>query len=504
MSLQNSVERWGIFEVSVQGPKEGNPFLEQSITGVFSGKNETLTVDGFYDGDGIYKVRFMPSFAEDYTYSVTASFLQKPLTGAFQVTAAAEGNHGPVYVNGCHFAYADGTPHFSVGTTCYVWSLQSEELQRQTLETLSQGYFNKVRFCIFPKHYLYNLNEPVSYPYEGTPCEPPAEITGDFSRLMGVQPGNHWDFTRFNPAHFRHLEDCIVKLGDMGIEADIIVMHPYDRWGFSEMTKEQDDLYWHYVVARLSAYRNVWWSLANEYDLLRKKNIEDWERYAGILCEKDPYNHLRSVHNCHTMYDFSRPWITHCSIQRTDIYKCAELVDQYRERFGKPVVLDEIAYEGNIDQGWGNISGQELTRRFWEATVRGGYAGHGETYVHPQGILWWSHGGTLHGESHKRIRFLYEEVLKKIPGPGLKRVNFTWDDSTATIDCLQPSGFYLIYLGFFRPTSRRLNFDPNHTYRVEVIDTWEMTITDAGIYHGRDAVALPGKEYMALRVTLLS
>ena len=36
------------------------------------------------------------------------------------------------------------------------------------------------------------------------------------------------------------------------------------------------------------------------------------------------------------------------------------------------------------------ISGQELVRRFWEATVRGGYAGHGETYVNPDDILWWS------------------------------------------------------------------------------------------------------------------
>lgn len=58
---------------------------------------------------------------------------------------------------------------------------------------------------------------------------------------------------------------------DLGIQADIIVMHPYDRWGFSEMSAECDDLYWKYLIARVSAYRNVWWSLANEYDLSRKR-----------------------------------------------------------------------------------------------------------------------------------------------------------------------------------------------------------------------------------------
>ena len=35
---------------------------------LFAVKNEKKTVDGFYDGDGIYKVRFMPSFTDEYTF----------------------------------------------------------------------------------------------------------------------------------------------------------------------------------------------------------------------------------------------------------------------------------------------------------------------------------------------------------------------------------------------------------------------------------------------------
>ena len=86
---------------------------------------------------------------------------------------------------------------------------------------------------------------------------------------------------------------------------------------------------------------------------------------------------MRSIHNCAHFYDYSRPWVTHCSIQRQDLYKSAELVETWRESYRKPVILDEICYEGDIQHGWGNISGQELVRRFWEAAVRGGYAGHG-------------------------------------------------------------------------------------------------------------------------------
>ena len=74
------------------------------------------------------------------------------------------------------------------------------------------------------------------------------------------------------------------------------------------------------------------------------------------------------------MYDHSRGWITHCSLQRIDLYRTAENVEIWRPQYGKPCVLDEIAYEGNLPFGWGNISGEEMTRRFWEAYTRGGYA----------------------------------------------------------------------------------------------------------------------------------
>ena len=60
------VPRWGIQEVAVCGPQEGNPFTEHRIRGCFQGKNETVEAEGFYDGEGRYLVRFMPSFEGEY------------------------------------------------------------------------------------------------------------------------------------------------------------------------------------------------------------------------------------------------------------------------------------------------------------------------------------------------------------------------------------------------------------------------------------------------------
>lgn len=293
------------------------------------------------------------------------------------------------------------------------------------------------------------------------------------------------------------------KLMELGIEADIIVMHPYDRWGFSCMSKEEDDLYWRYVLARFSAYRNVWWSLANEYDLMEHKTLKDWERYARIICEEDPYSHLRSIHNCHGFYDYRRPWVTHCSIQRQDPYLSAKNVAQWREIYRKPVVLDEICYEGNLQFGWGNISGRELVRRFWEAFLRGGYAGHGETLLNPEEELWWSHGGKLRGESWKRVGFLYD-IISKVPGHGIAPYDLKWDCVCGVPESewrRAVKSWYLIYYGFTCPAFKEFYFDDTTEFRVEVIDTWNMTIEDRGTEKGKFRVELSGREYMAVRLT---
>ncbi len=496
-----TVEKWGLFEVAVMGPKEGNPFVEKSFRGIFRGKNETLEAEGFYDGEGLYKVRFMPSFEGDYQYETMGNFPEANTSGRFAVTPPARGNHGPVRVaNTYHFAYEDGTPYYSVGTTCYVWSHQPEAVRQKTLEELSKGYFNKMRFCVFPKHYIHNFKDPETFPYEGTPVDN-SNLTEETFSYETDFSGNNWDFTRFCPEHFRRIEKAILELQNLGIEADLIVMHPYDRWGFSKMSKEEDDLYWHYVIARFSAYRNIWWSLANEYDLMKAKTLEDWERYASLLCAHDPYRHLRSIHNCIAFYDHTRPWITHCSLQRQDLYRHVEYTGDYRIKYGKPVVWDEIAYEGNLDMGWGNISPQELTRRFWEASLRGGYAGHGETYLDPENdILWWSHGGTLHGESPVRIKFLHS-ILAETPAHGLRPAPGIFDETVAVPDSPTFEGGYeLHYYGFGRPSFRDFQKPEGEIWQAEVIDTWEMTVSDCGTQSGRFRISLPGKEYMAVRL----
>ncbi|MEH7492016.1 DUF5605 domain-containing protein [Neobacillus niacini] len=474
-----SVRKWNVIELEFEGPSHGNPFLDVALSVEFSSESKTVEVLGFYDGEGIYRARFMPDKEGNWTYKTKSSARSLDgISGKFVCTAPLEGNRGPVRVNNTfHFSYTDGTPYIPVGTTCYAWVHQDEHLINETLDTLKASPFNKMRMCVFPKAYKFNTNEPNYFPFEA------------------LKEG--WDFTKFNPVFFQHLEQRILELGKLGIEADIILFHPYDRWGFANMNKAQDDRYLRYIVARLSAYRNVWWSLANEYDVMLSKDSDDWERFAKVVTENDPYNHLISIHNCLQFYDYLRPWITHCSVQRIDAYKTAENTDEWRKQWNKPIVIDECAYEGDIDQVWGNITGEEMTRRFWEGAVRGGYVGHGETYINSEEVLWWSKGGKLYGSSPERIAFL-RRIMEDGPKNGLNRLDVSWDYPAAGI----LDEYYLFYYGFNQPRFREFQMKPGIQFKVEVIDTWNMTIEELeGNFEGKFQIELPGRQYMAVRMS---
>ena len=56
--------------------------------------------------------------------------------------------------------------YYPFGTTVYALAHQEESIIEETLDTLKNSPFNKVRMCVFPKHCQYNNNEPRFYPFE--------------------------------------------------------------------------------------------------------------------------------------------------------------------------------------------------------------------------------------------------------------------------------------------------------------------------------------------------
>lgn len=471
-----NVTQYDRYEISLEGPSTGNPFTEVEFGCEFSIGHRVVPVRGFYDGAGCYKVRLMPGEPGEWSYRTISNDAQLDgKIGSFLVEPAPSG--GPVRVVGHGFAYADGTRYVPIGTTCYAWVHQPRSLRDRTMETLASSPFTKIRMCVFPKHYRYNHNEPERFVFPGSLAE-------------------GFDLSRFDPEFFAEFEFELDRLLHLGIEADVILFHPYDRWGFQRLDEETEQRYLRYIVARLAAFRNVWWSMANEWDFMKEKSELDFDRYFRTVQAEDPYAHPRSVHNGHVFYDHSRPWVTHASIQGSNTERSSVWLAEY----DKPVVIDECCYEGDIREHWGNIAGAELLRRQWTAVVHGGWPGaHGETYYNEQETLWWSKGGTLIGDAPERIAFMKRilddappgELVPERPVSGLQRLAV--DDE-----------YFLYYLGFQRPSWKDIALPNGRTYEVEVIDTWEMTVTSRGRFSGETRVELPGKEYMAIRVRAVS
>ncbi len=499
---QKSVQQWDVFEVQLSGPAGGNPFTDVQLSCNFSDGTRTVTVNGFYDGDGVYRIRFMPDHPGGWSYTTGSNApALAGKTGSFQVTPATGKDHGPVYVrNTYHFAYGDGTPYNEIGTTSYIWVHAPDDWEDVTLKTLADSPFNKIRMLIFPHDYNFRKTiAPTLFPFVGT-------------------PPRDWDYTRFNPAFFQHLEKRIGQLRDLNIEADLILFHPYgnsygpNNSGFNNMGRAADDRYLRYIVARLAAYRNVWWSLANEWDFIRVKTEADFVHYGEVVSSNDPYGHMLSIHNGALIFNNTLPWITHSSIQNGDAVVESSRAELYRDVFRKPVVYDEVKYEGTGAARWAQLTPEEMVHRFWEGTIGGTYVGHSE-YDVVDGDYWLAYGGKLYGQSPPRLAFL-KKVLDDGPARGIDQIDKWQDSPVAGV----PGQYYLVYFGLNKPTTWAFQLYKNGLrdglhFKVEILDTWNMTVTPVDgdfvtakkdnyyfVDEQNRSITLPGNPYIALRI----
>ena len=109
--------------------------------------------------------------------------------------------------------------------------------------------------------------------------------------------------------------------------------------------------------------------------------------------------------------------------------------------------------------------------------MRGGYAGHGETYAHPEDLLWWAKGGALRGESWPRVGFLrgvIEADVTRGLDPLGKPGEWPWTKIAAAGD----GRVRFIYFGEHQPVQWAMGLSlEDGDYELDLIDPWEMTVT---------------------------
>jgi hypothetical protein len=517
IAFSQKTEQWERYEISYQYTAKSNGVFETQLSATFRQNDNIINVAGFYDGNNTFKIRFMPTLTGVWHYVTHSNIPQlNNQKGSFECVKPTGNNHGPVKVSGTYnFKYADGKQYYPFGTTAYAWTHMHNDVQEATLTSLKESGFNKIRMCVFPKNYNLVKEEPEIYPFE----------IREIKKDKNGQDVKVWDYSKFNPAFFQHLEKRIDDLNKLGIEADLILFHPYDkgRWGFDAMPREANIRYLKYLIARLASFRNVWWSIANEYDFVTSKTDADWEMLSKIVYENDPYHPLCSIHGSTAKYyRYWEPWFTHVSIQDegpvADFGRAAIL----RNAYYKPIIYDEVCYEGNLKSRWGRYSGEEMTHVIWQGVIAGTYVTHGESYMFKdeKDTIFWAKGGRFQGTSWKRVAFL-RNIIETAPGP-FELADVSRDNKTAT----NGNGTYLIYFGKEIPDPWIFNLPAKNAafpklkagtkFKVDVIDTWDMTITqDTRIFetapendyrlYDKDLkqIRLPTKPYLALLIRTL-
>jgi hypothetical protein len=165
--------------------------------------------------------------------------------------------------------------------------------------------------------------------------------------------------------------------------ADLILNGPDTEKGRSNLTplKNKGDFtpWIKYIAARYGSYPNVWICLSNEYDIRNPSYLpEQIVRIGTTMKNYLPYPTPLSIHanNGNWNNNLNNNWCDHIIIQNKikNLNRAAEY-NQLNHYIGggKPVINDELAYEGSGD-GW---TEEDVTEAMLGAFIGGGYGSTG-------------------------------------------------------------------------------------------------------------------------------
>lgn len=250
---QGQTQVWNIFEKEFQSSKGyNNPVYDLQLFAISfkAPSGNVTTVDGFWDGENRWKVRFQPDETGDWTYHSSASdTLNKGLhgiKGTFKCLASTD--RRDIYTKGTimhskgsyYLSHADGTPFFYTACTAWNGTLKSTEAEWETyLADRAKNHYNVIQFTATQWRGM-DKNSEGQLAFEGS------------GRI------------RINPVYFQHLDKKIDAINRHGLVAAPVLL-----WALPVSTgKELNPGYYlpdqeaillaRYMVARYGGHHVIW------------------------------------------------------------------------------------------------------------------------------------------------------------------------------------------------------------------------------------------------------
>ncbi len=322
-----------------------------------------IEVEGFYDGQDRYVIRFAAPLSGSWEYVTTSAddglnqhlgTIQIAQPGPIEIDANPNlRGHLKISPQGRSFQHADGTPFLLLADTC--WSINT---QRCGLGENRDGRFyqylddRKAKgFSMILMSYMHGFGDTV---------EPHGQ------RNEGGYPFPEGEVQHLNSGYFTALDDRMDALWQAGMAVGV---HP--TWFgklncfFDYETAERISCY---LAVRYGAYNGLW-SLSGEYQYALKDcgwTTETFTKLGNAVASHNPYGHPLSIHpsgrinwpvphHAQSSRAFHNdPWLDHHWLQTgqkiTDLPRVPERLAEVRALTPtRPAFLAESFYERATD-----------------------------------------------------------------------------------------------------------------------------------------------------------
>ncbi len=363
------VKKYDIFEVPLVATGLGNrnKYTQVSLKGTFQGPTATITIDGFWDGDDVWKVRMTPTEVGRWSYQITSSEPTLNASGSFEcIDSDAKGF---IRVNPTRphtFMYEDGTPWPWIGDTAwrgYISVISYDGRWKQLVDLRAQQGFTAIQSIV-----VSYIRGAAFWSNEGGPC---FAFSGDIK-----------DYDQLNPFYFRWIDKRIEYALSKGIVPVMFFTWAQEYVKFSD---RQFERFLRYLVSRYAAY-NVVWIICGEYTEVPVdfpgRSTSEFDYWGRLIKQIDPYNHLVSLHPSgrKSSREFGdRPWMDFISHQH---YLASEITAD--RIYNKPVVNLEPPYFYPPEEGGPSEDHRKI---LWEIITAGGFytSGFYTTYAPDKG-----------------------------------------------------------------------------------------------------------------------
>jgi len=355
-----TVQRWQTVEIPLTSTVAySDPFLDVDVTATFSGPGgATITRPAFWDGGSVWKIRFAPTVAGNWSMTTSASDPTNAGLHNITKTIQADAYSGSLAIyqkgflkpspNGRYLTYNDGTPFFYLGDTH--WILPHERFNTSNAPGVASQFKYIVDKRVAQGFTVYQ-SEPIWQPHGGGAHSDPDE-----EDVANLSDG----FSAADLPGFANLDRKFKYIADQGlVHANAQVTWALDPASYpgvyTEAYMERIAQYW---VARYGSYPVIW-TIAQEidrnmYGAYDGTTLGKWFAVGQSLSDNDAYEQpiMPHMENTSTAVASNSTWASQpyhdgWAVQwQGDMTGMGTAKDFWNYSPTKPSVLYEPAYDG--------------------------------------------------------------------------------------------------------------------------------------------------------------